>query len=70
MTKEQRRIRDFSSGIKKLGDESRNYIGKLTQVMFLIEQPPVFPVFEKKQKQGKLLTANRTNEGKWLVISG
>ena len=43
MTKAERRIRAFSSGMKKLGDDSRNYIHRLTRALFLAEQPPFNP---------------------------
>ena len=55
MTKEEQRLRDFSSGMKKLGNDSRDYIQKLTHVLFLVEQPPNYPVFEKKTKQAKYI---------------
>ncbi|MDR0455685.1 MAG: hypothetical protein LBH20_03250 [Treponema sp.] len=44
MTKEERRIRDFLWGMKKLGGRSRRYIHQLTHVLFMVEQPPVPPV--------------------------
>jgi cob(I)alamin adenosyltransferase len=44
MVKAERRIRDFSSGIKKLSNHSLDYIHRLTQVLFLVERPPVYPV--------------------------
>ena len=48
MTDAEQRLVDFSSGMKKLGNDSRNYIHKLTHVLFLVEQPPVYPVLEAK----------------------
>ena len=48
MNKTERRVRDFSSGMTNLGDDSRKYIQKLTNVLFFVEQPPVCPVIEKK----------------------
>jgi len=51
MTKSERRIGDFSSGIKKLNNHSLNYIHKLTQVLFMIEHPPVCPGLEKKDAE-------------------
>ena len=48
MTDSEQRLVDFSSGMKKLGNDSRDYIHKLTQVLFLVEKPPVYPVLEKK----------------------
>jgi len=54
MTKAERRISDFSSGMKKLDDNSLTYIHKLTQVLFMVEHPPVYPVSgEKATKLGK-----------------
>jgi cob(I)alamin adenosyltransferase len=44
MVKAERRIRAFLSGIKKLDNNSLNYIHRLTQVLFLVECPPVYPV--------------------------
>jgi len=38
MTKTERRISDFSSGMKKLDDKNLSYIRKLTLVMFTVEQ--------------------------------
>jgi hypothetical protein len=54
MTKTERRIRDFSSGIRKLGNHSRNYIHQITHVLFLVEQPPVYPVVKKKTETKKI----------------
>jgi len=48
MTKEERRISDFSSGMKKLDDKSLNYIHRLTQILFFVEHPQVYPGSEKK----------------------
>jgi len=48
MTKTERRFRDFSSGMKKLSNGSQNYIHKLAHILFLVEQPPVCPILEKK----------------------
>ena len=48
MTNAEQRLVDFSSGMKKLGDDSRNYIHKLTQVLFLVERPPIYPALKKK----------------------
>ena len=48
MTEAEHRIRAFSLGMKKLGNDSRNYLHKLAHVLFLVEQPPVYPVLEKK----------------------
>jgi hypothetical protein len=48
MTKTERRIVAFSSGIKKLNNHSLNYIHSLTQVLFLIEHPPVYPAAREK----------------------
>jgi len=53
MTKIERRINDFSSGIKKLNNHSLNYIHRLTKVLFLVEHPPIYPVFEKKETEVK-----------------
>jgi len=47
MTKSERRIGDFSSGIKKLNNHSLNYIHKLTQVLFMVEHPLVCPCLER-----------------------
>jgi len=53
MTKSERRIGDFSSGIKKLNNHSLNYIHKLTQVLFMVEHPPVYPCLENKDIEVK-----------------
>jgi len=47
MPKKEQRIREFSSGMKKLGNDSRSYIHKLTHVLQLVERPPVCPVKEE-----------------------
>ena len=56
MTKAEKRVRDFSSGMKKLGNDSRNYIHKLTHVLFLVEQSPVCPVDKKKIHKSKIVS--------------
>jgi len=48
MTKAERRINNFSSGISKLDDKSLNYIHKLTHVLFMFEHLPVYQGSEKK----------------------
>jgi len=48
MTKAEQRIRSFKSGMKKLGDNNKEYISKLTHVLFFVEQPPVNTVVKKK----------------------
>jgi len=48
MTKTEQRIKDFSSQMKKLGNDSRNYTHKLTQVLFLVEKSLICPVTEEK----------------------
>jgi cob(I)alamin adenosyltransferase len=48
MVKTERRIRAFSSGLKKLDKNSLNYIHRLAQVLFLVERPPVNPVSGEK----------------------
>jgi hypothetical protein len=53
MTKTEQRIRAFSSGMKKLDNHSRNYIHRLTQILFLAEHPPVYPVSGKKAFESK-----------------
>ena len=57
MTKAEQRIRCFTSGMKKLGNDSRDYIHKLAHVLFLVEQPPVCPVtdgdFSERKKESK-----------------
>jgi len=48
MTKSERRIKDFSSGLKKLGNDNQDYIHKLTGDLFLIEKFPACPALAKK----------------------
>jgi hypothetical protein len=43
MTKTERRISAFSSGVKKLSNHSLDYIHGLTQVLFMVEHLPVYP---------------------------
>jgi hypothetical protein len=43
MVKAERRIKAFSSGLKKLDKNNLNYIHKLAQVLSLVECPPVNP---------------------------
>lgn len=50
MVKTDRRIRDFSSGIKNLSNDSQNYIHKLSHILLLIEKLPVHPIMEKEEK--------------------
>ncbi|WP_461257163.1 hypothetical protein [Treponema sp. R80B11-R83G3] len=51
MNKAERRINDFSSGVKKLNTNSVNYIHKLTQVLFMVEHQPVYPISGKKSSE-------------------
>jgi len=53
MTKAERRINDFSSGMRKLENNSLSYINRLTQALFMVEHPPVYPVSEKKNVESK-----------------
>jgi len=55
MTKAEQRAKAFSYGMKKLSSHSRNYIQTLTHVLFIAEQPALFPVPEEKyfEKGGK-----------------
>lgn len=48
MTKAEQRIRDFSSGMKKLSENSRNYIYELTYTLSLVKQTPAFLFLEEK----------------------
>jgi len=54
MTKAERRIEDFSLGLKKLSDDSRKYICKLAQILFLVEQLPHHPNARKKTRKSKI----------------
>jgi len=48
MNKAERKINDFSSGMKKLDDKSLKYIHKLAQVLFAVEHSTVFTGLRKK----------------------
>jgi cob(I)alamin adenosyltransferase len=48
MVKAERRIKTFSSGIKKLSNNSLEYIHRLTQVLFMVEHPLGYPVGREK----------------------
>jgi len=48
MTKPERRIRTFSTGVKKLDNRGLNYIHSLTQVLFMVENPSACPVLAEK----------------------
>jgi len=47
MTRTKQRIKQFSSGMKRLSYNSQVYINKLIQVFFLIEHPIVNPLKRK-----------------------
>jgi len=51
MTRTNRRIKEFSSGITKLNADSRNYIQKLTSILFFVEQPLVHPFSKKRNRK-------------------
>jgi hypothetical protein len=53
MTKTERRIKDFSSGITKLGDQSLDCIRKLAQVLLMVEHTFVYQHLEKKTTEIK-----------------
>jgi len=57
MTKPERRIRTFSSGVKKLDNRGLNYIHGLTQVLFMVENTSAYPVLENKASESKRKTA-------------
>jgi hypothetical protein len=48
MTKAECRINAFSSGIRKLNDNSLSYIHKLTKVLFMVEHQPIYSMSKKK----------------------
>jgi len=55
LTKAEQRIKDFSSGIKKLSGNSQDYMHKLTHVLLLVEQLPIAPTaVEKKGKNARM----------------
>jgi hypothetical protein len=43
MTKQERRVKEFSSGLARVGEHGRAYIHKLVYALFLIEKPPAPP---------------------------
>jgi len=51
MTKAERRIKNFSSGLKKLGNDNQNYIQKITHDLFLIEKSTACSVLVKKNTE-------------------
>ena len=53
MTREEQQLKDFSSGMKKLGNGSRNYIHKIAHALLLIEQTSVCKVFENNFLESK-----------------
>jgi len=53
MTKAERRIKDFSSGMKDLDSASQNKIHNLAKNLLLIEKTPVCPAAEKKPRNLK-----------------
>lgn len=64
MTKKERRIKTFSSRLKKLSDNSKDHIQKLIHILLLIEELPVCTVTEKKQlKKGVKHEKTNVNNG-------
>jgi hypothetical protein len=53
VTKTERQIRDFSSGMRKLSDNNLNYIQKLTHVLFMVEHLPVYSGPWRKAPESK-----------------
>lgn len=51
MTKTERRIKNFSSGLKKLGNDNQNYIRKITHALFLIEKFTACSVLVKESTE-------------------
>jgi len=43
MTKTEKRVEIFKSGMKVLSEDSKDYIHKLTHILLLVEHPPVYP---------------------------
>jgi hypothetical protein len=62
MTKVERRLRNFASGIEKLGNSSRNYIHKLTHVLFLVEKISGRSVLMKKSTELEMNSAFDTEK--------
>lgn len=54
MTKTERRIKDFSLGLKKLGKNNLDYINRLTHVLLFVDQVPVQFAGEKTRLGKKL----------------
>jgi len=48
MTKSEQRIKNFSSGLKKLGNDNQDYIRMLIGDLFLIEKFPACQALAKK----------------------
>ncbi|MDR0503033.1 MAG: hypothetical protein LBH16_06895 [Treponema sp.] len=47
MNNAEKRIKNFSSGLRKLNKKNQDYINKLAHVLLLVEQPPVCPSVER-----------------------
>ena len=47
MTKRERQVKNFSSGLKKLSINGQRYINKLTRELFLVEQSSIFSTFNE-----------------------
>lgn len=46
MTIAEQRITDFTSGINALGDDSRQYLHRITHALFMVEQQAVGSGFD------------------------
>jgi len=63
MTKAEKRIEDFSLGMKNLGEDSRNYFYKLVHELFLIEKLSACSLLvEKKTGLGRNNVPTNTEE--------
>ena len=61
MTIAERRIKSFSSGLKKLGNDNQNYVHKITHDLFLIEKFTACSVLVKESTE--LRINNECNMG-------
>jgi len=51
MTKSEQRIKNFSYGLNKLGNDNQNYIHKITHALFLIEKFTACSVLVKERTE-------------------
>ena len=68
MTKMERRIKNFSSGIKQLSNDKQEFIHKLTHYLFIIEKLSACSIHDKKSLKLETSAGKKENEKASVIV--